>query len=674
MTYLKTACFVLFVCLSSFDVMGQVTASTHADINVSHDALLLEDINGTLSLPQVLNKPLASWVSNQGNELNLGYSTSVWWVRVEIDNTDLPEGKRIFEVDWPLLDWLDVYLLNGQSVLENWKMGDQRPVSERTFTVDLDLPADSKRTLLLRLALSDGVFDEIPLRLWSPDDFLRYQSISNLSAGLFFGAALGLLLFNSLLFLVLKERLFITYALFLFLFTLWSFGFSGYGLLYIWPAHPSWNNLTNLVLPGCTILASSLFVQEYLEAKVRLPNLYRILMVMNVFLLVPIAYSIADQLGVNGPTVFMFESFIVLSSAILILYLCMGAVLVYRGYYPARYLLCAWAMLALGVLIYQISALPDGPLDKSIFTENAINIGSTFQFAIMSMALADRFKRLRDESLAMERHTYELEVQYSSNLERQVKQRTEALEEMIVHVNGALESERLAMKQQREFLSTVSHELRTPVAIIDTIAQNLILTSGDQSDSLTKTRFDNIAKCTGRLTSVLDDFLDESRFELIHQKLNLTSCNPTQLLLDAAHAANVFAHGNDIRVDSDGLPERVVCDRDLMRLVLRTLADNAVKYTTPGTDICLQGGTNAKGTWFEISDKGNGLSKEDLGRLFEKGFRGQNAEGKPGTGYGLALAKNAIDKHGGTISASSELGHGTKFTIHLPFLHAETTM
>jgi signal transduction histidine kinase len=164
---------------------------------------------------------------------------------------------------------------------------------------------------------------------------------------------------------------------------------------------------------------------------------------------------------------------------------------------------------------------------------------------------------------------------------------------------------------------------------------------------------------------VFDELLHEDRLIKVDQNLSIRPCNPRKLLQDAADAAGIFGTDIQIRVETFFIPEVWNLDEALIRIVLRSLTDNAIKYSPSGGRVVLSGGKRANEIWFEVFNSGPGIDPNDLKHIFEKGFRGKNAGNKPGSGYGLALARNAIEKYGGDLKLESMPGRGTRVRIWL---------
>lgn len=634
---------------------------------------LFEDPGQGLDLDAVLALPNSRWQVNPYQDIQLGFSTSAWWVRFSLTNQTGQDQRRVLQVDWPLLDWVDLYQLQGEKVVGSWQTGDQRPFATRPlethdFAFPLYLPAGETHQILLRLALSDGLYRPIALRLWEVRAFQIASQWSQVLGGAYHGALLALLLYHLLLFFSTWHRNFLFYALYLALMLPWNLGLLGYGYQYLWPDQSWWNNQFNLLLSWLASLGATLFVVHFLETRRRSPFLHRLILGLTAVMSVPILVKTTSYLGWTPPLSLAYGGYLFASWVLVLAYLAGGVLAVRQGFRPARWFVLAWSFLVLGVLVNGLGYLP-GLIPRNFWTANSLNIGSTLEIILLALALGSRFNLLRDEKLAAERRTVELKAAHAATLELEVDERTHELRQAMAQVQAALDQERRVQAELREFLATVSHELRTPLAVIDTIAQNLEL-DGEQADEETRARYHQIQQVTARMAHLLDGYLDEGRFSLLRQGAERVSSDLRFLLEDAAQAARVLSAGHPLRVEAEALPRTFPCDPELTRLALRNLADNAVKYTPPGTQVVLRGqraGRRASdGVWLEVSDDGPGLAPEAMTGLFEPLVRGPTADGKPGKGLGLYLARRMVQTQGGTLTVTSEPGQGCRFRIWLP--------
>ena len=324
---------------------------------------ILEDPTQKLDLAAVRALPAGVWRHNPYDNLNFGTSTSAWWVRFELCNATAQDRRVVLEVDWALLDWLDVYLIHAGQVMDRWLTGDQRPYANRPFdsrdfVFSLEVPAGESRQAVMRLALSDAIYDPIPLYLWEPTTYATTRQRDNFLAGAYYGALLALLLYNLLLFFSTRERNFLFYSLYLGFLALWNLDFLGYSHQYLWPNHFRWNNQVNILLSWLAAIGAAVFVTQYLETRKRMPAVHRLIVGMTTAMAIPIGLALANSLGWIGPSAWTIYGFIVMSSALLLLFLSAGVLAVRRGFRSASWFVLAWSFILLGVLIYGLSAFP----------------------------------------------------------------------------------------------------------------------------------------------------------------------------------------------------------------------------------------------------------------------------------------------------------------------------
>ncbi|HEX3052830.1 MAG TPA: ATP-binding protein, partial [Aggregatilineaceae bacterium] len=228
-----------------------------------------------------------------------------------------------------------------------------------------------------------------------------------------------------------------------------------------------------------------------------------------------------------------------------------------------------------------------------------------------------------------------------------------------------------------EFVATVSHELRTPMTSIKGYADLLLLgAAGDITDQ--QQRFlETIKQNADRLSILVNDLLDISR---IDQGRIEMKTGPVEVE-DVVNAIAGHLRG---RVEDEKRPLEITVDvpkdRNLMiwgdydkiMRIFSNVADNAFNYTKAGGQITLSAFPNEDGgrVIVAIKDTGVGIPPEAADRVFERFFRGDEAQelvmDTPGTGLGLAIVRELVQMHDGNIWFDSELGKGTTFFIELP--------
>lgn len=219
-------------------------------------------------------------------------------------------------------------------------------------------------------------------------------------------------------------------------------------------------------------------------------------------------------------------------------------------------------------------------------------------------------------------------------------------------------------ERKSELVSTVSHELKTPLTSIR-MATHLLLEgragplTPQQTELLTAAREDS-----DRLYSIIDDLLDMARMEEGRRGLDLQPIALAVLLEDAvdAHAAAFRSKGVRLAVEShDERP--VLADRARLRHVFANLLDNALRHTPAGGTVTVA--TTARGDLTELSvaDTGEGIAEQHLPHVFERFYRA--ADHSDGAGLGLAIVREIVEMHGGSVAVSSRVGQGSTFRFTL---------
>jgi two-component system, OmpR family, phosphate regulon sensor histidine kinase PhoR len=171
-----------------------------------------------------------------------------------------------------------------------------------------------------------------------------------------------------------------------------------------------------------------------------------------------------------------------------------------------------------------------------------------------------------------------------------------------------------------------------------------------------------------RMTSLMDDLLELSRLESGSRPPVYDSVAVGEVIEDVAASFAPSAAHKSLTVSAGGERPTVVTDGDRLRRILECLVDNAVKYTPKGGKVRLEARTTASGAAVDVIDDGTGIPAEHLPRIFERFYRVDKARSRElgGTGLGLSIAKHLAEGMGATLSVTSDVGRGTRFTVALP--------
>lgn len=236
----------------------------------------------------------------------------------------------------------------------------------------------------------------------------------------------------------------------------------------------------------------------------------------------------------------------------------------------------------------------------------------------------------------------------------------------LVGVIRDVSAARAQEQAQKKFAAMLSHEFRTPLATIDGAIQLLESTAAKAgADDATRKRYRKIQTAVDRLLALIEEYLSPERMASIGRQRQAGGVAPLALLEAAAAQFNAPRH--PVTVRAGALPAFVRCDPEGMRLCLQVLLDNACAYAPAGSPIELSGGPAAEGgIELCVLDRGPGVPEAELGRLFDKGFRGSNAGQHKGSGLGLYMARAVLEVHGGNLSVQNHTAGGAIFRIWLP--------
>jgi two-component system cell cycle sensor histidine kinase PleC len=246
-----------------------------------------------------------------------------------------------------------------------------------------------------------------------------------------------------------------------------------------------------------------------------------------------------------------------------------------------------------------------------------------------------------------------------------------ALAHAKIESDDARERAEAASRAKSEFLANMSHELRTPLNAILGFSE-LISSRTFEMKPDKHYEYASLINGSGRhLLSLINDVLDLAKIEAGSVTLYDAEIDLGRTIEEAMSMVAPRAIANDCSLHgefSDDLP-LLVADERAVRQVLLNILSNAVKFTPAGGTVTVFAQMEAGGGLsFGVADTGVGISPEDQARVFQKFGQGRHdvAIVDQGTGLGLPIAKGLVEAHGGHITLESEVGVGTRVTVHFP--------
>jgi signal transduction histidine kinase len=249
-------------------------------------------------------------------------------------------------------------------------------------------------------------------------------------------------------------------------------------------------------------------------------------------------------------------------------------------------------------------------------------------------------------------------------LEEEIEKHTRQLTDAKKMLEILLQQEKDGRETQANLLALMAHEIRSPVAVIGNTAQMLnALAQAEQPDW--QPRIEKIMGAVRQLALLMDNFLAENRINMKSSGLEL---HEGDLNVFCAELVDTLAisHNRAIRYEPYGGDARLSADWQLIGIAIGNFIDNAVKYSSPESEIGLRVLPGKAGTLcVDVTDHGSGIAPELQQHIFGKFIRGQHGTGVQGTGIGLYLVNWIAQFHGGYAEVSSVVGTGSTFRLCL---------
>lgn len=417
----------------------------------------LEDPDGRLTAAELRQPDLAARFRQPQlghNDLNFGYSSSVYWLRLQLSAEQA--SRWLLEVAFPSLDRVELYSEASAAPL---LAGDlqafaERPIAHRNLLFPVDLAAKTPTTLLLRVQ-SAGTLT-VPLTLWQPAAFEAYNQRTYAALALYYGALAALFGYNLLLFFATRDRSFLEYVLCVTGMAIGQLSLNGFGNQFVWPAWPAWGNVALPIGFAVCGLFGAMFTRTFLDTRHNAPRLDRAI----------VAFIALFALTALAPLLFPYRVSAALISILGVSFsalavLC-GVRCLLRQAPGARFYLLAWTLLLIGVGIMGARNL--GLLPTNFFTSYAMQLGSSLEMLLLSFALADRINIMRrakeqaqSDALTANQRMLSAVQRNEQELEERVRERTQALAE----ANGQLlENEKLLQRMvQHDALTGLANRL-----------------------------------------------------------------------------------------------------------------------------------------------------------------------------------------------------------------------
>lgn len=378
-----------------------VAVGSEPQYDLSHSFGWLQDETHTLQLADVLRAEQQARfqpMKQTGPGANFGLTKSAVWLRVKLRAEQGAVPDWLLEVGYPPLDQVEVYAPDASGGYQRQVGGDllpyaQRRVPHRNHVFPLRVAPGADTTVYLRIA-SEGTVSA-PTRLWQPAALWASDQKTYSILAMYFGLLIGLLLYNLLLYLSVRDIGYLSYVVFVAGMGIGQAALTGVGYQFLWPQAVWWNSVSPPVGLTAAAIFGLLFARTFLSSKQRMPVLDKVILAELAGWVAALLAALALPYRYSS---YMVTFLAVISVATMVI---IGVISVKREFAGARYFFTAWALLLLGV--FTLFLHNTGVLPSNAFTSNALLIGSALEMVLLSFALADRInvaRRFKEQAQA----------------------------------------------------------------------------------------------------------------------------------------------------------------------------------------------------------------------------------------------------------------------------------
>jgi PAS domain S-box-containing protein len=431
-------CLVLLAPMAARAATGDISVGHEDHYVLSKLFTYLEDPGGSMTLDDLLkaqSQAAFRSVPDQGPGANFGLTRSAIWLRIRVHAAADTPRDWLLEVAYPPLNQLEVYSQLAAGGFEEQVGGNLQPfasrvIPHRNHVVPVKLTPGTDSTIYLRIESQGTV--SAPATLWQPAALWQHDQWSYAALALYFGLLIGLMLYNVLLFVSVRDIGYLIYVAFVISMGVGQAALTGLGAQFLWPTWTWWNTVSPPIGLAAAALFGLLFARNFLSSPIRMRTADKFLIAQLSGWTLAIAAALTLPYRVSSWMVTVLAVFSVGTMVVI------GVISIRRQFAGARYFFTAWALLLGGVVTLALHNT--GVLPSNAFTANALLIGSALEMVLLSFALADRinvarrFKEQAQARIAAEHSMVQALSQSQERLRMVLEEREIILESSIVGI------------------------------------------------------------------------------------------------------------------------------------------------------------------------------------------------------------------------------------------------
>ena len=361
------------------------------------------------------------------------------------------------ELDTPLVGEVDLFTINRNDITLKTKTGSDRnfshrPIEHRSFLFPFELQPGERVEFMLRTSAQTS--HQLALNIWQSDDFWTKEQGRYAMLGVFFGMMIVMIIFNTFVYISLRDPSYLPYVLFVFFVTTFLGSLDGLSTQFLWPNSPWWNRSFIAALVPATSCAALIFTDGFLELEGRRPGARALLNINARILLLLIVAAFFLPYGT------VIRPAIVFSVTATIICTILGVTEWYCGSRAAKYYTLAWVAPMVGSSLLAFSKL--GYLEHSLATSYGLHVGAAIEVILFSIALAARMQSVRDDTIRAEIETTQLREQLNTQMQAKVELFTKISSDLQLPLNAIL-----------KHLDSYRHQLTEATVVTDSIFSDM---------------------------------------------------------------------------------------------------------------------------------------------------------------------------------------------------------
>lgn len=392
-------------------------------LNVSY----IEDTSGVLDAKTILqNIDTLEWAEVSGEIANFGYTKSPYWFRFSITNPYNANADKLLEISYPQLDFIDLFQIESGKIISLHKTGDHFPFSKRMidhpyFLFPSLIQGNTTSHYLIRIQ-TEGTM-QVPISLWDKQTFLVDIGQEDQIHAVFYGILTVLALFNFFVYLALREKTYLYYSMATFGYVFFFATMRGKPFQVLFPDFPAIHNQSLLVIIPFTTLFSALFASSFLSLKDYSKVLDQCTKVIATlaFGCIVASFFLDYAYSVRASVLLAIPSYLILFA--------IGPIIWAKGAHLARYYTVAWGLLTAGTAMTALNKA--GAIPSNFISEYGMQIGSALEAILLTIALAERLYREREDKLAAQESTIR---EHKERLQTEIKLMNQALHHPITRL------------------------------------------------------------------------------------------------------------------------------------------------------------------------------------------------------------------------------------------------